>query len=139
MADALDRKSFMPQGLGQPGTPYSHVISVSCSRLVFVAGQLSVDDKNQTVGVGDFLSQARQVFKNLGLALAGVDATFEHVLKFTTFLVRPEDVGPFGDFRRELFPELFPSGAYPANTMVVIKQLPNPDWLIEVEAFAALP
>jgi enamine deaminase RidA (YjgF/YER057c/UK114 family) len=41
--------------------------------------------------------------------------------------------------RAELFPKLFPAGAYPPNTLLVIERLVRPEFLIEVEAIARLP
>ena len=65
-------------------------------------------------------------------------AGFEDVTKFTTFLVRPEDVPSFSRLRREIFAEIYPNGNYPTNTLVVVQQLPNTDWLLEIDAIAAL-
>ena len=51
----------------------------------------------------DIKGQAEQVFHNLGVVLEQAGASFNHVVKFTTFLVNAEDVGPFCEKRRELF------------------------------------
>jgi enamine deaminase RidA (YjgF/YER057c/UK114 family) len=40
--------------------------------------------------------------------------------------------------RRALYPALFPKGRYPANTLVVVDRLVREEFLIEVEAVAAL-
>ena len=65
-------------------------------------------------------------------------AGFEDVSKFTTFLVRPEDIPAFSRLRREIFAEIYPNGSYPTNTLVVVQQLPNTDWRLEIDAIAAL-
>jgi enamine deaminase RidA (YjgF/YER057c/UK114 family) len=41
--------------------------------------------------------------------------------------------------RSEVFPKLFPGGAYPPNTLLVIDGLVKPEFLLEVEAIARLP
>ena len=74
-----------------------------------------------------------QVFGNLGRVLEGAGAGFGDVVKFTTFLVRGEDLPGFSTKRREIFAGIYPDGGYPANTLVVIDRLPNTDWLLEVE------
>ncbi len=133
-----DRTVLRPEGLVDPAEPYSQAISVSGGKLLFVAGQVSVDAQGQTVGAGDLAAQMDQVFGNLGRALRGAGAGFEDVSKFTTFLVRPEDVPAFARKRREIFAGIYPNGCYPTNTLVVVQQLPNTDWLLEIEAIAAL-
>ena len=58
-----------PNDLSTPLT-YTHVIIATGSRLVFVAGQEPEDEQGNLVGPGDLAAQARQVFANLGRALA---------------------------------------------------------------------
>jgi enamine deaminase RidA (YjgF/YER057c/UK114 family) len=38
--------------------------------------------------------------------------------------------------RSEIFPQYFPDGVYPPNTLLVISQLVRPDLLVEIEAIA---
>jgi enamine deaminase RidA (YjgF/YER057c/UK114 family) len=81
----------------------------------------------------------RQVFHNLEHVLASVGATFEQVVQFTTYLVHSQDIETFMAVRRELFAQLYPKGDYPPNTLLVIDRLVREEFLIEVEAVAALP
>lgn len=78
-----------PQGL------YNHAISVGSGRLLFIAGQVPLDENNQLVGSGDFNAQMDQVFKNLGYILECADAAFDSVVKFTTYLTRSQDLSAF--------------------------------------------
>ena len=127
------------QGVAQPQGLYNHAISVSAGRLLFIAGQVAIDADNQLVGPGDFNAQMQQVFKNLGSILDSAGASFENIVKFTTYLIRSQDLSAFYDKRREIFAEIYPNGRYPTNTLVVIDQLAREEWLIEIEAVAALP
>jgi len=61
------------------------------------------------------------------------------VVKFTTFLTRHEDFGPFGEWRKSEYARLFPDGIYPPNTGVVVQALARPGMLLEVEAIAVKP
>jgi len=128
-----------PQGVAQPQGMYNHAISVSAGRLLFIAGQVSIDEDNQLVGPGDFKTQMVQVFKNITNVLKSADAAFENVVKFTTYLVRSQDMKAFYEKRAEIFAEIYPNGRYPTNTLVVIDQLAREEWLVEIEAVAALP
>ena len=128
-----------PHGVAKPQGLYNHAISVSSGRLLFIAGQVPIDENNQLVGSGDFNAQMDQVFKNLGYILESADASFDSVVKFTTYLTRSQDLSAFYEKRAEIFADIYRDGRYPTNTLVVIDQLVREEWLIEIEAVAALP
>ena len=136
---SIERKVLRPEGIPHPSEPFSQAISVNAGRLLFVSGQLAVDENGDTVGGDDIAAQMEQVFHNLKCALSSAGATFQNVVKFTTFLVRGDDLGRFFEKRREVFSEIFPDGEFPTNTLVVVDRLPKTEWLIEVEAIASLP
>jgi enamine deaminase RidA (YjgF/YER057c/UK114 family) len=58
-----------PPDLPGPST-YTHVVVAAGARLVFIAGQEPEDSHGNLIGHGDLAAQARQVFANLGRALA---------------------------------------------------------------------
>ncbi len=91
------------------------------------------------MGKGEFAVQMRQVFRNLEKVLASAGASFSDVVKFTTYLVRSQDIEGFMAVRKELFAKLYPKGDYPPNTLLVIDRLVPEEFLIEVEAIAASP
>ena len=63
------RRAINPPDLPTPPT-YSHVVIATEARLVFIAGQEPEDEEGNIVGPGDLAAQARQVFANVGRALA---------------------------------------------------------------------
>ena len=107
--------------------------------LLFVAGQLSVDTEGKAVAVGDFEGQVRTVFANLAAVVEGAGSDLRSVMKMTTYLVEPDHVARFYAERERLFGELYPTGVYPANTLLVVERLVRPEFLIEIEAVAAVP
>lgn len=124
-----------PQGVPAPKGPYSQAVVTSSWRLAFVSGQVPEDEAGRLVGPGDLEAQARQVFTNLARVLEAAGGSLADVVKIGVFLV---DVGPtsyevLGRVRREFFGDRFP-----ASTMVEVKRLVSPEWLIEIEAWAAL-
>jgi enamine deaminase RidA (YjgF/YER057c/UK114 family) len=123
-----------PADLPVPPT-YTHVIVAAGSRLVFVAGQESEDAQGNLVGPGDLAAQARQVFANLGRALAAGGARPEQVTKITIFVVhhRPEYLPAIEEARVELFGD-----HRPADTLVGVEALARPEYLIEVDAIAVI-
>ena len=127
-----------PQGVAKPAGLYNHAISVSPGQLLFIAGQVAIDENNKLIGEGDFNAQMEQVFKNLGCILESAGTSFENVVKFTTYLTRSQDLSAFYEKRAEIFADIYRKGRYPTNTLVVIDQLAREEWLVEVEAIAAI-
>ena len=121
-----------PEGLST-GT-YSHVAVVSGGRTVYVSGQVSADAQGAVVG-DTFEAQTRQVFANLKTALDAAGAGFEHLVKFTIFVVAldAEKVATFRSVRAE-----FLGDHKPTSTMVDTRALVNPAFLVEVEAIAVV-
>lgn len=75
-----------PEDLPRPQT-YTQVVVAKGTRLVFVSGQEPEDVHGRLVGRGDLSVQARQVFANLGRALAAASARPEQVAKITIYVV----------------------------------------------------
>jgi enamine deaminase RidA (YjgF/YER057c/UK114 family) len=127
-----------PRGVAKPAGLYNHAISVSPGQLLFIAGQVAIDENGQLIGEGDFNAQMEQVFRNLGHILESAGTSFDNVVKFTTYLTRSQDLSAFYKKRAELFTGLYPGGRYPTNTLLVIDQLAREEWLVEVEAVASI-
>lgn len=123
-----------PEDLPTPLT-YSHVIVATGTRLIFISGQEPEDKQGNLVGAGDLAIQARQVFANLGRALAASGARPDQVTKITIYVVnhKKEYLPIIEDARVALFGE-----HKPADALVGIATLSNPDYLIEVDAIAVV-
>jgi 2-iminobutanoate/2-iminopropanoate deaminase len=116
---------------------YSHAATAPVpGRLIAVAGQLAIDHDGRPVGEGIFAAQFRQVFQNLGEVLAEAGSGWSHVLKFTSYLTHADDLARFYEERARLFETLYPTAAYPPNTLLVVARLVKPEFLLEVEALA---
>ena len=132
-----DIKFENPQALGKPLGQYSHITRVKASEFLFIAGQVAIKDGN-VVGADDFDAQCVQVFANIEAALTSQGARFANVVEFTTYMVHSQDIPKFMTYRKREFPRLFPNGAYPPNTLLMIDRLVNEAFLIEVQTVAAL-
>lgn len=126
-----------PPGLFKiPGL--THVVeSTGPGRMVFVSGQLGLDNAGRIVGApGDFLAQATQAFENLKSALAAVGGGMEHVVKLTNYLVdMPRHFALFRQVRDRYVSRDNP----PASTLVQVVRLAGDGLLFEVDAVAVLP
>lgn len=125
-------EAINPTDLPTPST-YTHVMVATGNRLVFIAGQEPEDEQGDLVGPGDLAAQARQVFANLGRALAAGGARPEQVAKITIFVVRhrPAYLPVIEQARVALF-----GGHKPVDTVVGVETLARPEYLIEVDAIA---
>ena len=86
------------------------------------------------VGKNDFDAQMRQVSDNLGAVLEGTGLRFNHIVKFTTYLIHSQDIERFMAIRAELFSRLFGGEAYPPNTLLIDDRLAKEEFPVEVEA-----
>ncbi len=124
-----------PKGLAI-NPAYSHVAVASGARTIYIAGQVAIDESGAVVGKGDLAAQTEQVMRNLERCLAAAGATFEHVVKITTFVVdyTPEMRPVIGKARGAFFANRPP----PASTLVGVSALALPEWMIEIEAIAVV-
>ncbi len=120
-----------PAGMAPAFSRYSLAVEVSAkARWLFVSGQVGV-------GPGGVLAEGpaaqmeaawRNVFAILGSAGMGPS----DLVRVNAYLTRPEDVGLYREVRDGIM-----EGAEPASTLIVVRALAHPDWLVEIEAVAA--
>ena len=131
-------KILNPDALGKPLGQYSHLTRVKASEYLFIAGQVAVDKAGNVIGADDFDAQCVQTFANIEAALKSAGAGFGNVVEFTTYLVHSQDIAKFMAYRLREFPKMFPGGAYPPNTLLIVDRLVQEGFLIEVSVVAAL-
>jgi enamine deaminase RidA (YjgF/YER057c/UK114 family) len=132
-AQASGPQFINPPGLARP-TGFTHVVVSADRRTAYIAGQVARDSTGAVVGAGDFKAQAEKVFSNLRLALASVGASFKDVMKMTTFITDVRNVAALREVRgRYLDPE-----HPPANSLIPVTALVQPELLLEIEAVVDL-
>ncbi len=129
-------KRINPPELGSP-PGYSQIVDVSASRIIFIAGQTSLDRDGNLVGKNDFAAQATQAFRNLAVALRASGCTAAHLAKLTVFLTDMDNLALYREARNRFFESVTPPAA-PAVTLVEVSKLYGPDFMIEIEAIAAV-
>jgi enamine deaminase RidA (YjgF/YER057c/UK114 family) len=102
-------------------------------RLLFVAGQIALDENGDVVAEGDFEAQTRQVFTNMGRVLELAGMSFENVVQIGGFLI---DIGQLPTYAR-VRDEFVNTSAPPASTTLGVTSLALPELLVEVNAIAA--
>ncbi len=102
--------------------------------ILFVAGQVALDEQLRVVGEGDARAQARQAWTNIKRVVEAAGGTMENVGRIVIYLARIEDAPREQEVRRDFFP----GGDYPACTLVQVAKLGLPDLLMEIEVTAVL-
>lgn len=118
------------------GFGFSHATVQDGGRTIHLAGQVAWDKDCNVVGPGDLATQTRQALANLKEVLAAAGATPADVVRLRTYIVdhSPDKLGV-------VLPEIgaFYDGGVPApNTLIGVAALAMPDFLIEIEATAAI-
>lgn len=120
---------------------FSHAIAVegaSLRHLVFISGQVAWSAEGAVVGQGDFRAQFAQVYQNLRSIVEAAGGTMSDIVQLRTYLTRSDDLPTFFAVREELYPQIFPGGVYPTNTLLIVGGLAEADLLLEIEAVAAI-
>lgn len=132
----LKKKYIKPPDV-YPSTGYSHGVSVSGGRTIYVAGQIALNEKGELVGRGDVRAQTGQVFENIKRVLAASGATFADVVKISYYVKNftPSVLPAIREVRDGFLPKDQPP---PASTLIGVQSLFRDDILIEIECIAVV-
>ncbi len=125
-------KRYDVRGVRSPGGRYSHVGEVGPNgRLFHLAGQTgAAPDGTTPDGIE---AQSRVVYQNIASVLEECGMGLENLVKVTIFLTDPDDIDGWRGVQKEAFGDVTP-----ASTLLVISRLARPEFLVEVEAIAAI-
>jgi reactive intermediate/imine deaminase len=126
-------KHVNPAGLSKPNG-YSHVVIAQPGTTIYLSGQVALDDKGNVIGAGDMKAQTKQVFENLKTALTAAGASFADVVKITFYVTDVTQIQKIREVRDQ-YVEAEP----PASTLVEVKALVRPEFMIEVDAVSVVP
>ena len=130
--------AVVPRTLPKPAG-FSYGYEVKQGRLVFVAGQVARDEKNEVVGRGDIAAQFRQVCRNIQTVLSAAGGDMTDLVKLTIYVLDvaeyKKNLPAIGEVYREYFGKHFP-----AMTLVGARDLFDAadGCVIEIEGVAAL-
>lgn len=120
-----------------PTFGWTHVVTVTGGKTIYISGQVGVNERGEVVGKGDLRAQTEQTYENLKHALAATGATFRDVVKMNLYVVglKPEHVPLLREVRSRYVNAQQPL----ASTLVGVSALVGTDWLIEIEVVAVIP
>lgn len=126
----MDMLTIQPEGLAPPGGHYSH--AVVAQGLVFVAGQLPIDETGRKLTDASFEDQVRQVLRNVDAALRGAGSSKDRLVQVRVYVT---DIALWPAFNQLYAQWLGPHR--PARAVVPVPCLHH-GLLVELEATALL-
>ena len=119
-----------PDTVCAPLGAYSQAILTNGSgRTLHIAGQIGIREDG-SVATG-FDEQADAAWSSIAKILNAVDMDVSNLVKVVTYLTDPDDAARLAKVRHKYLGD-----SRPASTVVVVKSLLKPSWLVEIEATA---
>jgi enamine deaminase RidA (YjgF/YER057c/UK114 family) len=103
-------------------------------RLLFCAGQTSVDADGAALHHGDMAGQLAQALTNVETVLAAAGLTLADVVRLNYYTT---DVDAFLAAYPPIVARLGAANCHPTSTLLGITRLGRPEFLVEIEATAA--
>ena len=121
------RRNISGESPFEPVIGFSRAVRVGNAVHLSGTGPVGADNE-------DAAGQTRRIFAIAQQALAKAGASFEHVIRTRMYLTHVDDWQAVGRVHGEYFGNI-----RPAATMVVVAQLLNPAWRVEIEMDAVIP
>ena len=131
----MDVERINPAELARP-SGFSHAVSVTASRMVFLAGQVGMDRDGRVVS-GGVVAQFEQALANLLTALAAADGQPADLVGLTIYIVDLADYQAHGKEIGAVWRRLAGT-EYPATAGVGVTRLWDPEALVELQGIAAV-
>jgi enamine deaminase RidA (YjgF/YER057c/UK114 family) len=130
-----DVERINPVELGRP-SGFSHAVSVTARRIVFLAGQIGLGRDGKLVD-GGVVSQFEQALANLFTALAAAGGHPSDLVSLTIYIV---DLTDYQAHAREIGAvwRRLAGTEYPATAAVGVTRLWEPEALVEIQGIAAV-
>ena len=110
---------------------YSRAVKVG--NVVEVTGTVASGDDGNVVGKDDAYAQTKYIYQKIENVLARAGATMQDVVRVRMFVTDIARWQEYGKAHSEFFKTI-----KPCNTMVEVKALIEPEYLIEIEATAII-
>ena len=124
-----------PAGAAQPAGPYSQVarIDLGTGSLIFLSGQVALDENNEAAFPGDVGAQAESIFQTISDLLAAHGATLADIVNIRSFLTDMDQRAEYSRVRSR-----FLTAPLPTSTTVEVSKLFRDGAVIEIEVVAAV-
>jgi 2-iminobutanoate/2-iminopropanoate deaminase len=113
--------------------PFSPATLTNAVKLLHISGQVSQGPDGKTVAPGDIESQTVKVIQNIETLVEAEGGSLSDICKVTIFLTSRDHLAKVMEVRKRMF-----KAPYPATSAIIVSGLANAEWMIEIEALAAL-
>jgi enamine deaminase RidA (YjgF/YER057c/UK114 family) len=110
---------------------YSRAVKIG--KLVEVTGTVALGDNNEVVGPGDAYAQTRFIIGKIEKVLEKAGASLNDVIRTRLFVTDISRWQEYGKAHGEFFKEI-----RPCSSMIEVKGLIDPAYLVEIEATAII-
>lgn len=107
--------------------------AVKAGNVIEVSGTVAVDEAGNLIGEGDVYAQAKFILQKIETVLQQAGATLADVVRTRMFVTDISQSEAIGRAHGEAF-----AAIKPCTSMIEIKSLIRPEYLIEIEATAIL-
>ncbi len=122
------------KSLGMPWeNEYGYSQAVKVGDTIYLAGQVSHDDKGNVLGEGNMEVQMRAAYANVGKVLAQYGASMDNVVDEMLFVT---DIDAAFAARVKMKQEVFSGSPVLGSTIVQIQRLAFPQLMIEIKCIA---
>ena len=125
------KKVIAPNDLHRP-FGYAHAIQIE--KTLFISGQVPLDMELKSIGQGDIAAQTEQVYANMEKVLKSAGGSMRNIVMLKIYCT---DLDAYDKHTRSIRKKYF-GDYYPATTAVEVRRLYRPEYMIEIEAIAAL-
>ncbi len=112
---------------------YGYSQAVKVGDTIYLAGQVSHDEKGNILGIGNMEVQMRQAYANIKKVLLEYGATIDNVVDELVFVT---DIEAAFAARVNLKQEVFSGPPVLGSTLVQIQRLAFPELMIEIKCIA---
>jgi 2-iminobutanoate/2-iminopropanoate deaminase len=112
---------------------YSQAVITEGGRIVWLAGQVAIQDAAGKSLAGDFDGQVHEVFRLLGATLAEAGGKLGDMVTMTVFITDQRHGDRFVTLRKGIF-----ASDFPASALITVRALARPEMLVEVQGIAVV-
>ena len=130
-------KSLTPSDLAPPFARYAHGVEVPAGhRIVRTSGQLGLDPAGTVPATA--LEQARICFGNIDRILTAAGMTPADIMHVSAFVTGREHMAGYMQARDEVMVDR-DAANLPSSTLMIVSGFTRPEFVVEVEVWAAAP
>lgn len=127
----MERINYSSGAVWENIVGYSRAVRVG--NIVEVTGTVAVDEDNHPVGIDDAYVQTAFIITKIEKALVRAGASLKDVVRTRLFVTDISKWQEYGRAHGEFFKDI-----RPCSSMIEVKGLITPDYLIEIEATAII-